>query len=113
MKRHSPSWGDSTGRTKAVALVVLFALAVFGVIAHLASGNRQEPNRKIQAAPVTIAEAIQKDIPVELRAIGRVEPYARVTIKARVNGELQRIHFQEGQSVKVGDLLFTIDPAAQ
>jgi multidrug efflux system membrane fusion protein len=110
MKRHSPSWGDSTGRTKAVALVVLFALAVFGVIAHLASGNRQEPNRKIQAAPVTIAEAIQKDIPVELRAIGRVEPYARVTIKARVNGELQRIHFQEGQNVKTGDLLFTIDP---
>jgi multidrug efflux system membrane fusion protein len=110
MKRHSPSWGESTGHTKAFALVVLIALAVFGLIAHLASGNRPEPKRKIQVAPVTVAQAIQKDIPVELRAIGRVEPYARVTIKARVNGELQRIHFQEGQNVKAGDLLFTIDP---
>jgi membrane fusion protein, multidrug efflux system len=59
---------------------------------------------------VVVAQVVQKDIPVEIRAIGKVEPYARVTVKARVNGELKRVHFQEGQEVKAGDLLFSIDP---
>ena len=110
MKGHSPSLGHSTGQAKVIALVVIFALVAFVIIAHLASGRKPEQKRKIQAATVMVAEVTQKDIPVELRAIGRVEPYARVTIKSRVNGELQRVHFREGQEVKAGDLLFTIDP---
>jgi multidrug efflux system membrane fusion protein len=110
MNGHSLSWGGSTGQAKVVTLIVIFALVVFVIIAHLASGRKPVPKRRIQAAPVTVAEVTQKDIPVELRAIGRVEPYASVTIKSRVNGELQRVHFREGQQVKAGDLLFTIDP---
>ncbi len=110
MKLHSLSWKKFAGQAKLAALIVTLALVVFVIIAHLASGRKPEQKRKIQAAPVTVAEVTQKDIPVELRAIGRVEPYARVTIKSRVNGELQRVHFREGQQVKAGDLLFTIDP---
>ncbi len=110
MKHHSQSWGESAGQAKVIALVVAFALVVFVIIAHLASGRKPERKRKIQAATVMVAEVFHKDIPVELHAIGRVEPYARVTIKSRVNGELQRVHFREGQEVKAGDLLFTIDP---
>lgn len=110
MKGHSSSWGESEGQAKLAALVVTLALVVFVIIAHLASGRKPERNRRIEAAPVMVAEVTQKDIPVELRAIGRVEPYARVTIKSRVNGELQSVHFREGQEVKAGDLLFTIDP---
>ena len=110
MTHRSPSRGESSGQAKVAALVLIFSLAVFVFIVHLASGRKQPPKRKIEVAPVTVAEVTRKDIPVELRAIGRVEPYARVTIKARVNGELQRVHFREGQEVKAGDLLFTIDP---
>ncbi|MBI5195511.1 MAG: efflux RND transporter periplasmic adaptor subunit [Nitrospirae bacterium] len=62
------------------------------------------------AAPVTIAPVIQKTVPVQLRAIGTVEAYSTVSIKARVSGELLSVNFKEGQDVKKGDLLFTIDP---
>ncbi len=62
------------------------------------------------AVPVTAAKAARKDVPQLLSAIGSVEPYTTVGVKAQVGGELQRVHFQEGQDVKRGDPLFTIDP---
>ncbi|HXA03768.1 MAG TPA: efflux RND transporter periplasmic adaptor subunit [Bryobacteraceae bacterium] len=61
------------------------------------------------AVPVTVATAVQKNVPIQLRPIGNVESYASITIKAQVAGELVRIHFSEGQEVKKGDLLFEID----
>jgi multidrug efflux system membrane fusion protein len=60
--------------------------------------------------PVNIGEILQKDMPIDLRAIGNVEPIATVGIKAQVSGELIEMNFQEGQEVKKGDLLFTIQP---
>ena len=60
--------------------------------------------------PVTAAVAVQKNIPIEIKAIGNIESYATVSIKARVNGELQKVHFTEGQEVSKEKLLFTIDP---
>jgi multidrug efflux system membrane fusion protein len=53
---------------------------------------------------------IEKDVPVELRAIGTVEAYSTVSVKSRIGGYLQKIHFTEGRDVNAGDLLFTIDP---
>jgi len=60
--------------------------------------------------PVTADVAKLKDIPKEIRAIGNVGSFATVSIKARVSGELQKVHFKEGQDVARGTLLFTIDP---
>ena len=60
--------------------------------------------------PVKVATAIQKDVPVELRAIGNVEAYSAVSIKALVSGELASVNFTEGQEVQKGDLLMRIDP---
>ena len=60
--------------------------------------------------PVNVGEAVRKDMPVELRAIGNVEPVATVEVKAQVGGELIEVNFKEGQDVKRGDLLFTIQP---
>jgi multidrug efflux system membrane fusion protein len=60
--------------------------------------------------PVNVGEAITKDIPFELRAIGNVESMATVGIKAQVGGELISVDFKEGQDVKKGDLLFSIQP---
>jgi membrane fusion protein, multidrug efflux system len=62
------------------------------------------------AIPVNVSEALTKDIPFELRAIGNVESMATVGIKAQVGGELIAVNFAEGQDVKKGDLLFTIQP---
>jgi membrane fusion protein, multidrug efflux system len=78
------------------------------------SGNRANAKPELAAAsagvPVTVASVAQKTLPVEVSAIGNVEAYSTVSVKALVSGELTEVHFQEGQEVKTGDLLFQIDP---
>ena len=60
--------------------------------------------------PVQTALAERRDVPIDLRAVGNVEPIAAINIKAQVTGELIDVSFKEGQLVKKGDLLFTIQP---
>jgi multidrug efflux system membrane fusion protein len=60
--------------------------------------------------PVTVSQVVARDVPVELRAIGNVQAYATVSVLSLVGGEVFKIHFTEGQDVKAGDLLFSIDP---
>ena len=62
------------------------------------------------AVPVVVATAMQKDVPVEVHAIGNVEPYSTVSVKTMVGGELTHVDFTEGQDVKKGERLFVIDP---
>jgi membrane fusion protein, multidrug efflux system len=62
------------------------------------------------AAPVTAVRVTTRDVPQEVRAIGNVQAYSSVMIRAQVTGQLMKTHFEEGQQVKKGDLLFTIDP---
>ncbi|HXB70071.1 MAG TPA: efflux RND transporter periplasmic adaptor subunit [Candidatus Acidoferrales bacterium] len=59
--------------------------------------------------PVTVATAAQKDVPVEIQVIGNVEAYSTITVKAQVGGELTKVSFNEGDYVKKGQLLFSID----
>ena len=59
---------------------------------------------------MVVASAVQRDVPVQLRAIGNVEPYSTVSVKSQVEGQLAQVHFAEGQRVKKDELLFTIDP---
>lgn len=61
------------------------------------------------AVPVVTAKAVQKDVPVEIEAIGNVEAYDTVSVRAQVTGQLTEVHFHEGDSVKKGDLLFALD----
>jgi membrane fusion protein, multidrug efflux system len=60
--------------------------------------------------PVVVAGATQQPLPVQLRAVGNVFAFATVSVKARVGGEIDRVHFKEGSEVRQGDPLFTIDP---
>ena len=73
-----------------------------------AGGGARGPGR--EAVPVLVATAVQKSVPIQLRAVGNVEPYTTVSIKSQVTGVLQKAHFKEGQDVKNGQLLFTVDP---
>jgi membrane fusion protein, multidrug efflux system len=66
--------------------------------------------RGSEAVPVLVATAVQKSVPVQIRAVGNVEAYTTVSVKSQVTGVLQQAHFKEGQDVKKGQLLFTIDP---
>jgi len=61
-------------------------------------------------APVLVGKAERKTVPVDIRMIGNVEAYSTVIIKSQVNGQVTKVHFREGQDVKMGDPLFTIDP---
>jgi multidrug efflux system membrane fusion protein len=74
------------------------------------SAGKQAVDPGKTTLPVTAGTAVQKDVPLEVRVIGNVQPYSTVAIKARVEGELLGVHFKDGQEVKKGDLLFTIDP---
>ena len=60
--------------------------------------------------PVTVADVLQKTVPMQVRVIGNVDPYTTVGIKPQITGEIVGVHFTEGQDVKKGQLLFTFDP---
>jgi len=94
------------------AAIALAGLSILAPTACKPSGQAQA-SRLASASPavsVVWAEAVLKDVPVEIRAIGRVEAYSTVAIKAQVTGEITSVNFPEGQDVRKGDVLFTIDP---
>jgi multidrug efflux system membrane fusion protein len=62
------------------------------------------------AVPVTAADVVKKDMPVMLPGIGNVRAFSTVSLKPRVSGQIAEIHYKEGQFVKQGDLLVTLDP---
>jgi len=73
-------------------------------------GRSQGQSGRSGAVPVTVATVIQKSMPVQLTATGTVEAYATVSIRAQVGGVITKVSFTQGQDVKQGDPLFTIDP---
>jgi multidrug efflux system membrane fusion protein len=90
-----------------------FFLAAFLFLGACSGGpSAEEPKSKEKpAVPVTVASVFTKDVPVQVTSVGNVEAYSTVAVKSRVSGELVGVHFQEGQEVKEGDPLFTIDKA--
>jgi multidrug efflux system membrane fusion protein len=78
------------------------------LVAACSSGNKGQ--HAAPAVPVMADTVIQKTVPLEVRAIGNVQAYSTVSVKSMVAGEISQVHFKEGQDVKKGDPLFTIDP---
>ena len=60
--------------------------------------------------PVVTATAVTKSVPVTETAVGTVESISTVQVRSQVTGRLAKVHFAEGDEVKAGQLLFTIDP---
>jgi membrane fusion protein, multidrug efflux system len=89
----------------ALAALLLFAWrAVVRKPADAATGNAPP------AIAVDIAAVTHADVPIYLLGLGTVQAFYTVTVKARVDGELQKIGFTEGQTVAKGDLLAQLDP---
>ena len=93
-----------------VCLVLLGVAIQFCGCSQKSSGAGTEKKPEGLAVPVVVAQAEAKDFAIELRNIGNVEAYSTVSIRSQITGQITKIHFQEGQEVKAGDLLFTIDP---
>jgi multidrug efflux system membrane fusion protein len=75
---------------------------------HHFTANKAPPPQAV--IPVTPGTVTVKDVPVYVRGLGTVQAYNTVTIKSRVDGQITKVLFNEGQEVKEGDPLFQIDP---
>jgi multidrug efflux system membrane fusion protein len=103
-----------TGRRFLLAGTVAVIVAAAAMAAYVSRDSGARESRKAPkgppAVPVTVATVSQETIPVRLRAIGNVEAYSTVALKARVDGQIVAVNFKEGAPVRKGDVLFRIDP---
>jgi multidrug efflux system membrane fusion protein len=100
----------SVRRVVTVGLLVLIAAALaLLVVTRLAQPSRGAVTKVAPAVPVTVARVVQKSEPVRVAAVGNIEPYTSVAIKARVDGQIVAVRFKEGDRVHKGDVLFQID----
>ncbi len=76
----------------------------------LSSCHRKKLTLQTPSYPVQVGEATQKDVPIFIEALGHVQSITSIDIYSRIEGEITGIYFKQGQEVKQGDLLFTIDP---
>jgi multidrug efflux system membrane fusion protein len=88
----------------------IIAPVVFAAALIVGCTKPPPPSSPPSAAPVMVAKAQVKTVPVELRAIGTARVFATVAVRPRVGGELTAVHFKEGEFVTTGKKLFTIDP---
>src|SRR5712692_52521 len=98
-----------------IAGAVVVALVAGGISAYFSTDSGAKEGRKSAAkgppaVAVTVASVSQETVPVRLPAIGNVEAYSTVALKARVDGQIVEVNFREGAPVKKGDALFRIDP---
>ena len=84
-------------------------LIAAALLAAACAQQKQKPAD--EAVPVTVAHVEQKDVPIQIRAIGNVQPMSNVAVRALAGGQLLRVWFKEGDDVRKGQTLFTIDPA--
>lgn len=91
-------------------LLLLLAVVVLLCWRLFFSGNQARRGMGMDVPPVRVAVALAQDVPHFLNGLGTVLPSSDVLVTSRVDGQLQRLHFKEGQRVKAGDLLAEIDP---
>ena len=106
-RAHPPSRNRSRSNLRGV----LSSLVVASLLCSCSPGGKPPSTQPPKAVPVTIGSAVQKSIPIQVRAIGAVEAYSTVSVKTMVGGQIMKVGFSEGQDVRKGDLLFEIDPA--
>lgn len=95
------------------AAVLALLVASTGLLVSCAKGAASAAGGKGGArrpAPVTVAIAVTRPVAIEITTFGTVEASAAVAIKAEVSGRLETAHFEKGQELKAGELLFTLDP---
>jgi multidrug efflux system membrane fusion protein len=97
-----------------VLIAVLGGAGYFGWKRHednvQQAENAQKAAARRPAIPVSLAQVEKTDFPVYLTGLGTVQAFNTVVVRTRVDGQIDKIAFQEGQTVKQGDLLAEIDP---
>ncbi len=99
-------WWSSASRRAVASVAAAILLAALG-----AGCKKEEPPPPPPPPPVVrVATVLQKDVPVYLEAIGQTRGAEEIEVRARVEGFLESVNFQEGSLVRQGQLLYTIDP---
>jgi membrane fusion protein, multidrug efflux system len=101
----------------AIVAVLLVGTLGFAGIRYLGakpgSAAKEKPDKKLKITPVSIATAIEKTVPVQIEAIGTVQPGTTVSVTAQASGRINGVFFKKGQEIKKGQLLFSIDRESQ
>lgn len=100
---------SGTGMLKPMGLI---AAAIVAALLHGCGNDANSAKRPAgpSAVQVLVAAAERKPLSVRIQAIGNIEPYSSVALKARVDGQIVEVKFKEGGEVKKRDILFRIDP---
>ncbi|HUE50208.1 MAG TPA: biotin/lipoyl-binding protein, partial [Candidatus Dormibacteraeota bacterium] len=99
-RQRIPRWG----------IFLFVILAAFAVARTLQRGIETKKATQPPVRTVLVAQVTSKDVPLYLDEIGTCAAYETVQVQAQVSGKILSRHFQDGADVKVGDLLFIIDP---
>jgi multidrug efflux system membrane fusion protein len=89
----------------AIAVITVTLVSGCGSAPQAQSGGPVFP-----PVPVSVGQASEEAVPIQVQTVGNVESYSTVEVKAQVAGPLLAVKFTEGTNVKQGDLLFQIDP---
>jgi multidrug efflux system membrane fusion protein len=100
-------WNMEVDEKRLVLKMILIWTMLLFFLSSCSSERKERPDL---AWPVEVTTAVQKTVPVQLRTIGNVQAYSTVSVKSRIAGQLIRVYSKEGQDVRKGELLFTIDP---
>src|SRR5437660_8274478 len=105
-------WGLKPALCILVALVVGAIVAGCGRQSGSPKGGKQGRGAGGSNAPVAaiIGTVMQKDVPIYLDGLGTVQAFNTVTVRSRVDGQLIKLSFKEGEDVQAGELLAQIDP---
>lgn len=101
-------------KTRGLLFLVAVLAASGGAAWYFMKSDSPPPGKKAQtpaAVPVKLAKAVVRDMPLRLDITGRTEAYETVTLKSRVEGQVQSVSFTEGQQVRQGDVLLRLDTA--
>lgn len=112
-----PEPGRHSKRTRNIfiAVILLVIVLVIGLLRHHATTKAKAAqaaaaNTRNRATPVSVVPVVARDVPVYLDGLGNVNALNTVTVKTRIDGQLLRFDFQEGQVVRAGEELALIDP---
>lgn len=103
-------YGKKT-RWRGLALAALLVVGLLPLAGCSSKTAESEGMRRMEfRVPVSVTKAVLETVPVQVEAIGNVEAYSTVSVRTQAAGEIQKVYFTQGQDVKKGQLLLTVDP---
>jgi len=103
----APVLRHGTAVCRGIGLALFLAVTLTGCSANKSGAAER---KAAAGVPVVIASVVKKTVPLRIESIGNVEPFATVSVKSRVDGQIVKVFFTDGQDVSKGQPLFQLDP---